>query len=37
MHQHRITRRQLLSGLGGTALLSFLGKVNVFAQAVPPD
>ena len=37
MHQHRITRRQLLSGLGQTALLSFLGKVNVLAQATPPD
>ncbi len=37
MRQHRITRRQLLSGLGGTALLSFLGKVNVFAQTAPPD
>lgn len=37
MHQHRITRRQLLSGLGHTALLSFLGKVNVLAQATPPD
>lgn len=37
MHQHRITRRQLLSGLGHTALLSFLGKVNVLAHAAPPD
>lgn len=37
MRQHRITRRQLLSGLGHTALLSFLGKVNVLAQAAPPD
>jgi uncharacterized protein (DUF1501 family) len=37
MLQHRITRRQLLSGLGGTALLSFLGKMNVLAQGVPPD
>jgi len=37
MLQHRITRRQLLNGLGGTALLSFLGKANAFAQGVPPD
>lgn len=37
MLQHRITRRQLLSGLSGTALLSFLGKINVLAQGVPPD
>ena len=37
MRQHRITRRQLLNGLGGTALLSFLGKINLLAQAVPPD
>ena len=37
MLQHRITRRQLLSGLGGTALLSFLGKANAFAQNTPPD
>ena len=37
MLQHRITRRQLLNGLGGTALLSFLGKINVLAQSAPPD
>jgi len=37
MLQHRITRRQLLNGLGGTALLSFLGKANAFAQNTPPD
>ena len=37
MLQHRITRRQLLQGLGGTALLSFLGKANAFAQNTPPD
>jgi uncharacterized protein (DUF1501 family) len=37
MLQHRITRRQLLSGLGGTALLSFLGKMNALAQSGPPD
>lgn len=37
MHQHQFTRRQLLSGLGSTALLSFLGKVNAFAQSAPPD
>lgn len=32
MHQHPITRRHLLQGLGGAALLSFLGKANAFAQ-----
>lgn len=37
MDQHRITRRQLLTGLGGTALLSFLGRANALAQAAPPD
>ena len=37
MLQHRITRRQLLSGLGGTTLLSFLGKANALAQTVTPD
>jgi uncharacterized protein (DUF1501 family) len=37
MLQHRITRRQLLNGLGGTALLSFLGRANAFAQNTPPD
>jgi uncharacterized protein (DUF1501 family) len=37
MHQHRITRRQLLSGLGGTALLSFLGRTTSLAQAASPD
>ena len=37
MFQHRITRRQLLQGLGGTALLSFLSKANAFAQNTPPD
>ena len=37
MHQHQFTRRQLLTGLGSTALLSFLGKVNAFAQSAPPD
>ena len=37
MLQHRITRRQLLNGLGVTALLSFLGKANAFAQNTPPD
>jgi uncharacterized protein (DUF1501 family) len=35
MLQHRISRRQLLNGLGGTALLSFLGKINVLAQTPP--
>ena len=37
MLQHRITRRHLLQGLGGTALLSFLGKANALAQTTPPD
>jgi uncharacterized protein (DUF1501 family) len=37
MLQHRITRRHLLHGLGGAALLSFLGKANAFAQGAPPD
>ncbi len=37
MLQHRITRRQLLQGLGGTALLSFLGRMNALAQTAPPD
>ena len=37
MLQHRITRRQLLSGIGGTALLSFLGKSNALAQSMPPE
>lgn len=37
MRQHRISRRQLIEGLGGTALLSFLGRVNLLAQAEPPE
>ncbi len=37
MFQHRISRRQLLRGLGGTALLARLGKINALAQGVPPD
>ncbi len=37
MLQHQITRRQLLQGLGGSALLSFLGRANAFAQGAPPD
>src|SRR5262245_43784685 len=37
MLQHKITRRHLLSGLGGTALLSFLGRANALAQSTPPD
>ena len=36
MLQHRITRRHLLSGLGGTALLSFLGRASALAQSTPP-
>jgi uncharacterized protein (DUF1501 family) len=37
MLQHRITRRQLLQGLGGASLLSFLSRSNAFAQNTPPD
>ncbi len=32
MRQHRITRRQLLGGLGGTALLTRFGMLNALAQ-----
>ena len=37
MTQHRITRRQLLGGLGGTLFLSRLGRLNALAQNAPPD
>ncbi len=37
LFQHRISRRQLLGGLGGTALLSRLGRLNALAQYNPPD
>ncbi|MEQ1898822.1 MAG: DUF1501 domain-containing protein [Vicinamibacterales bacterium] len=37
MLQHRISRRQLLTTMGGTALLSFLGRMNALAQNTPPD
>ncbi|MBL9138435.1 MAG: DUF1501 domain-containing protein [Verrucomicrobiales bacterium] len=37
MFQHRITRRQLIGGLGGAALLSRLGRLNALAQSAPPD
>lgn len=37
MNQHRITRRQLIGGLGGTALLARLGRINALAQSSPPD
>lgn len=37
LFQHRITRRQLLRGIGGTALLSRLGRINALAQGAPPD
>jgi uncharacterized protein (DUF1501 family) len=37
MTQHRITRRQLIGGLGGTALLARLGRINALAQNAPPD
>jgi uncharacterized protein (DUF1501 family) len=35
--KHSITRRQLLGGLGGTALFARLGRMNALAQAAPPD
>ncbi|MGE3313051.1 MAG: DUF1501 domain-containing protein [Limisphaerales bacterium] len=35
--QHRISRRQLLGGLGGTALFARLGRINALAQGAPPD
>lgn len=37
MTQHRITRRQLLGGIGGTLFLSRLGRLNALAQNAPPD
>ncbi len=37
LRQHRISRRQLLGGLGGAALLSRLGRINALAQGAPPD
>lgn len=37
MLQHRITRRQLLSGLGGSALLAHFGQMSALAQSAPPD
>jgi len=37
MFQHRISRRQLLRGFGGTALLARLGHLNALAQGAPPD
>lgn len=37
MFQHRITRRQLLRNLGGTALLASLGRINALAANNPPD
>jgi uncharacterized protein (DUF1501 family) len=36
-NQHYITRRQLLRGLGGVALLARLGGINALAQSAPPD
>ncbi|MCC6232390.1 MAG: DUF1501 domain-containing protein [Verrucomicrobiales bacterium] len=35
--QHPISRRQLLGGLGGAALLARLGRINALAQNSPPD
>ena len=35
--QHRISRRQLLGGLGGAALFARLGRINALAQGAPPD
>ena len=37
LFQHHITRRQLLRGIGGTALLARFGRLNALAQAAPPD
>ena len=37
MFQHGISRRQLLSTLGGSALLAQFGRINLLAQASPPD
>ena len=37
MLQHRISRRQLLTGLGGSALLAQFGRINLLAQSSPPD
>jgi len=37
LFQHRITRRQLLRGIGGTALLARFGRLNALAQSAPPD
>lgn len=37
MFQHSLSRRQLLRGLGGTALLARLGRINALAQGTPPD
>ncbi len=37
MNQTRINRRQLLIGLGGSALLSRLGNINALAQSSVPD
>jgi len=35
--QHRVSRRQLLGGLGGAALFARLGRINALAQGAPPD
>lgn len=37
MTQHKISRRQLLGGFGGTALFARLGRMNALAQGAPPD
>lgn len=37
VNQHPISRRQLLRGLGGMALLARLGGINALAQSSPPD
>lgn len=37
MNQLRLSRRQLLRGLGGAALLARFGGLNALAQSAPPD
>src|SRR5579862_3605826 len=37
MYSHRISRRQLLNGIGNAALFSVLGRMNALAQSAPPD
>src|ERR1700759_4736667 len=37
MFQHRISRRQLLGGLGNDPFLSVFCRMNALAQGTPPD